>query len=384
MTQPVHSILAPAPLESQRFGMKVFRGTADRLDSRALRSFLLQESADLAILRTPGDGQEAAAAFERAGFPFLHADVLVYYDMDLRASDPKPLRNADLEFIPCGPSQAEDLADLVKLIFAEYRNHNMANPFLPHQQVLQGFQEWAVDYGRKADANRCAWLVRRDGRWVAFATCGMDGAVCEGVLYGVHPDHAGGGLYSDLIRFTQAHFKGLGFERMKVSTQIHNLAVQKVWAREGFALSQCLHTWHVNPMLSRSERPVVEARLHVSEEDLASWAAVSGDHNPIHVDDEAARQLGLPGKIAHGLLAQGWISKVLGMDFPGPGTLFQSSRYLFLAPMVPGQSYGLRLSTAQAGPKGFWKCVAQIRNEAGDLVLLAYLDLALKGPALDR
>src|SRR3546814_5792516 len=56
------------------------------------------------------------------------------------------------------------------------------------------------------------------------------------------PEHAGGGLYGDLIRYTQARFRALGYRRMKVSTQVWNLAVQKVWSREGFSLVQAYDT----------------------------------------------------------------------------------------------------------------------------------------------
>jgi acyl dehydratase/GNAT superfamily N-acetyltransferase len=381
MTQAT-PILDAAPLESHRFGMKVCRGTLEKVEGRELRNQLLSEGIDVAIIRTPGDGQEAATQFERTGFPFLHADVLVYYDADLKTYTPKPLRNADLEFVLCNEGLKEDLARLVREIFSGYRNHYNANPYLPADRILEGFQEWAVDFGASPTPGRCAWLARRNGKWIAFATCSFVGDTCEGVLYCVHPDHSGGGLYSDLIRFTEAHFKAEGYTLMKVSTQIHNLAVQKVWSREGFALSKCYHTWHLNPMLSHSVRPPFHQRLLVTPELIEAWGQVSGDRNPIHFDDVRARELGLPGRIAHGLIANGWISKVVGMEFPGPGTLFQGYRVLFMAPMLPDLTYELTLTVPQAGPQGFWKCLARIQDPKGRTVLLAYLDLVLKGPAL--
>lgn len=377
-----NSILDAAPLESQRFGMRVYRGTLEALDGKVLRNQLLRDNVDVAIIRTPGDGQEAASQFERMGFPFLHADVLVYYDLDLTAYSPRPPRNQDLEFVLCHEGLKGELAGLVREIFSGYRNHYNANPFLPSDKILEGFQEWAVDFGAGGAPGRCAWLVRRDGAWVAFATCSFAGDTCEGVLYGVRPDHAGGGLYSDLIRFTQAHFKAEGYALMKVSTQIHNIAVQKVWGREGFALSKCYHTWHLNPMLSHTVRPPHHQRLQVTPELIEAWGQVSGDRNPIHFDDARAREVGLPGRIAHGLIANGWLSKVLGMEFPGPGTLFQGYRLLFMSPMLPGVNYDLTLTVLHADPQGFWKCLGRITDPSGRTVLLAYLDLVLRGPAL--
>ncbi len=47
----------------------------------------------------------------------------------------------------------------------------------------------------------------------------------------------------------------------------------------------------------------------VTREQLAAYAAASGDHNPIHLDDEAARQVGLDGVIAHGMLSMGFLGE---------------------------------------------------------------------------
>lgn len=373
--------MAPAPLESGRFGMKVFRGSLETVDAKGLKAFLLEQRADLAIIRTPGGGQRVASQFERMGFPFLHADVLLHYEAALQTLTPKPLRNADLEFVRCDRSLADDLSQLVRVIFADYRSHYMANPLLPVAAILEGFQEWAVAYATSASSERCAWLVRRAGRWVAFATCSVADGVGEGVLYGVHPDHAGGGLYTDLVRFTQNYLKGAGARQMLVSTQAHNLAVQKVWSREGFALSSCLDTWHINSMLSYSVSAPVERQLVVDAQLIEAYAQVSGDHNPIHFDDTEARARGLPGRIAHALVANGWLSQVLGMDSPGPGTLFRGYRYLFLSPMLPQARYSLRLSTLKVTQQGACDCLARISDDAGRAVLLAYLSLSVKAEA---
>lgn len=47
-------------------------------------------------------------------------------------------------------------------------------------------------------------------------------------------------------------------------------------------------------------------------EQIAAYAAASGDHNPIHVDDEFARSVGLPGVIAHGMLQMGLLARAAG------------------------------------------------------------------------
>ncbi len=49
-----------------------------------------------------------------------------------------------------------------------------------------------------------------------------------------------------------------------------------------------------------------------TREQIAAYAEASGDHNPIHLDDEFARSVGLPGVIAHGMLQMGLLARVAG------------------------------------------------------------------------
>jgi acyl dehydratase len=57
---------------------------------------------------------------------------------------------------------------------------------------------------------------------------------------------------------------------------------------------------------------VSELVVTFTEEQIAAYAEASGDHNPIHLDDEFARSVGLPGVIAHGMLQMGLLARVAG------------------------------------------------------------------------
>ncbi len=59
----------------------------------------------------------------------------------------------------------------------------------------------------------------------------------------------------------------------------------------------------------------------VTEADVMAFAEVTGDFNPVHVDEAAAARSPFGGRIAHGMLAAGLISAVLAMKLPGPGTI---------------------------------------------------------------
>jgi 3-hydroxybutyryl-CoA dehydratase len=65
---------------------------------------------------------------------------------------------------------------------------------------------------------------------------------------------------------------------------------------------------------------------------------VSGDMNPVHFDEEFARKTIFRGRIAHGVLCLSYISTVLGMKMPGPGTIFMSATSRFKAPVRIGDT----------------------------------------------
>ncbi|MBV9331680.1 MAG: MaoC family dehydratase [Alphaproteobacteria bacterium] len=76
----------------------------------------------------------------------------------------------------------------------------------------------------------------------------------------------------------------------------------------------------------------------VSERDIDLFGEVSGDRNPVHFDEQYAKQTMFKGRIAHGMLSASYISTVLGMQIPGPGTIFMSATVRFKAPVRIGDT----------------------------------------------
>ena len=76
----------------------------------------------------------------------------------------------------------------------------------------------------------------------------------------------------------------------------------------------------------------------VSESDIQKFGEVSGDMNPVHFDEEWASKTIFKGRIAHGVLSASYISTVLGMQIPGPGTIFMSLTCRFKAPVRIGDT----------------------------------------------
>jgi 3-hydroxybutyryl-CoA dehydratase len=84
-------------------------------------------------------------------------------------------------------------------------------------------------------------------------------------------------------------------------------------------------------------------KMTVSPQMIASFADATGDRNPIHFDAEFASRTRFGAPIAHGMLILGFISKVLGMDFPGPGTIYVRQDTRFLRPVLVGTDIEIQL-----------------------------------------
>src|SRR5260370_16252038 len=76
----------------------------------------------------------------------------------------------------------------------------------------------------------------------------------------------------------------------------------------------------------------------VTEADIAAFAGVSGDTNPIHLHDGFARTTRFGQRIAHGMLSGSFISPVIGTKLPGPGPVYISPTIDLKAPVIIGET----------------------------------------------
>ena len=76
----------------------------------------------------------------------------------------------------------------------------------------------------------------------------------------------------------------------------------------------------------------------VTDADVVLFAGVSGDTNPVHLNQEFAEQTMFKGRIAHGMLSAGFISAAFGTKLPGPGCIYLSQNLKFRAPVKVGDT----------------------------------------------
>lgn len=85
----------------------------------------------------------------------------------------------------------------------------------------------------------------------------------------------------------------------------------------------------------------------VTEADIVLFAGVSGDTNPVHLNQDYAEQTMFKGRIAHGMLSAGFISTVLGTRLPGPGTIYMAQTLKFKAPVRIGETVEARVTVKE-------------------------------------
>lgn len=81
----------------------------------------------------------------------------------------------------------------------------------------------------------------------------------------------------------------------------------------------------------------------ISESDIYLFAGITGDLNPAHINEEHGKNTFFKGRIAHGMLMGGFISSVIGMKMPGPGSIYREQRLKFLAPVRIGDTITARV-----------------------------------------
>lgn len=233
-----------SPLEEERFGVRTARAnTLGRADVPGWLAACRTNGVRLAIVRCSSEDLAAAQDLEDAGARLM--DTLVYYVYDYS-------RHVGADYAtqttirPVRPTEVDTLMRMAAASFQGYRGHYHADRRLDPKACDEVYPAWV----RRSVLDRTVadevFVCEVDGRLDGFATMRRPSPEeGEGVLFGVAKAAQGKGIYRDLIRRGQAWCRDEGCARMVVSTQVTNLAVQKVWVRQGFEPSRSYYTFHL-------------------------------------------------------------------------------------------------------------------------------------------
>ena len=122
-------------------------------------------------------------------------------------------------------------------------------------------------------------------------------------------------------------------------------------------------------MIDSNQELKVGQTAQISKEitaaDLSMFAAVTGDFNPAHFDPVYAAGTHFKGRIAHGMIAAGLISGVIGMKLPGPGTVYVQQTLNFLAPIRINDVVTVKVEVTDLLEKNRVKLKTTVSNQEG-------------------
>src|SRR2546423_7443853 len=90
-----------------------------------------------------------------------------------------------------------------------------------------------------------------------------------------------------------------------------------------------------------------EITRRIEQADIDAFADVTGDHNPVHVDEEFAKTTRFGQRIAHGMLTASLISAVLANKLPGEGSVYLGQTLQFVAPVFAGDEITARVTVKE-------------------------------------
>lgn len=230
-------------VETARFGIVAAKVIDFTASPETIAAAAQAKGVQLVTVRIDVADLPRVHALEASGYQLM--DTLVYYS---RALDNFP----GLSPSPAGEvlrkataTDAHAVGQVAQAAFAGYLGHYHADPRLSSVAADAAYVEWAETSVRTCNASRPALVALHSDRVVGFLTLRLNiKSEIEIVLNAVHPEVQRMGIYGRLIEQGMAAGREVGCTRVIVSTQINNYAVQRVWARLGFFLSDGLYTFH--------------------------------------------------------------------------------------------------------------------------------------------
>lgn len=230
-------------IDQERFGIKTARVvdvTADRLP--AVVDFCVSHAVKLLIARCSISDLGAAQSMEKQGF--LLMDTLVYYTFDLLRR-PVSSSDDDVHFRPIRRGEENVVERVAIESFRGYFGHYHADPRLDRDKCDDVYVDWARKACVAKGSDENFMVAEIEDRIVAFGVFRMNNPD-EGELFlgGIHPDFRGQGIYQSFLHRAKAWCLSKDARRMVISTQLNNIAVQKILVKFGFEITRGCYTFH--------------------------------------------------------------------------------------------------------------------------------------------
>lgn len=230
-------------LDRMRFGITIAKISIDAQDDiENIIDWCESEKVEMLIARCSTDAIKIVQSMEKVGFYLT--DTLVYFQSTQIVFNDNPVPDGYSWRLGNG-DDASSVERLAAKAFRSFSGHYHADPRLDKQSSDLIYSSWASNSCKGGDFSDLMLLICKNTEIVAFLTIKKnDLETCEIILNGVDPLYQKRGLYFSLVSLA----KNWAFEKnMKyiiVSTQISNIAPQKVWSRQGFEPIKSYYTFH--------------------------------------------------------------------------------------------------------------------------------------------
>lgn len=231
-------------IDTERYGIRIARANGINQENLpAIMEYCRSQSIKMLIARSSTTDLGVAQSMEKLGF--LLMDTLVYYSFRYdRVAIPEDT-NPVASIRTLRPGDEVQVEQVARAAFKSYFGHYHADPRLDRRLSDAAYPSWAVRSCTDRNIADEVLVAESGGKIVAFATIRMNSAEeGEGVLIGVTPAAQRQGIHRSLMVRRLQWVQQQGAKQMIISTQVTNIAAQKVWARLGFTMSHSYYTFH--------------------------------------------------------------------------------------------------------------------------------------------
>jgi len=238
-------ILTNSELDSARFNISVAKVKDLEIEDISIVDILCKDKLiDLLITRIPTKKISLAQELEKN--EFLLMDTLVYYKYDYSKKGPTKKKNrVKIISLERNVKNAEIIKNIAKSAFEGYLGHYHSDPKLKKTKADEAYIDWAYRSCLFEDVSDSVIATALENQIVGFGTLKIHSSdLGEIILAAVSPMYQNQGLYSEIILGGMNWLNRKGCTEIILSTQLTNIAVQKVWARIGFEMDNSFYTFH--------------------------------------------------------------------------------------------------------------------------------------------
>ena len=237
-------IVALSAVDEGRFHIRVARAMPDNLrDLSKMLEFCRANEVILLIARCLASRLEVVQSMEKVGF-FL-TDTLVYYNIDLSRIS-VPVDDGKISVRAIRPGESSQVCSVARSAFRGYSGHYHADPRLDSRQCDDVYISWAMNACQSKDVADEILVATYDNKTISgfIALRINNDQEGEVILNAVAPEAQGCGIYRSMMIQAMQWFQEKKLSLMVISTQVVNIAAQKVWTRLGLELSHSYYTLH--------------------------------------------------------------------------------------------------------------------------------------------